>query len=417
MTLDEIFRRLVRAHLLLLVVCLVAPVAAVAYYEARASQTWVATVRLQVAATAPSSATQADALSSRVLALATTPYLVGQALRGADLPGNATTIVDHDISSRRLGESPVVELSVQNPSRKLARAEVQAIARRVVTFMNDGNQRAFRAQLAAVRAQLATAVAARDRQARTLARRLTPSPLEQAQLADAQAAVDRLNTTAAQLEVTDATRDLVVLINGEQPQLVRTSSGLVPRSALAGLLGLLLGISLAVLLETLRPRAAGVRSVARALGAPVIARGAQGSGALHQALTLACRRQGVDTVALVGVDATSETIARRLLAELRTVEGEVRRRSSERVGGRGDNQGRDHDRDDRTTPDPALARVRFCTLGEVSATEEVSAGLLVVSVGSPLQRDVESVADIVQTTRWPVIGIVDPPAGSVWGRR
>lgn len=407
MTLDEIFHRLVRAHLLLLLVCLIVPVAAVAYREAHAARPWVATVRMQVGATAPSSATQADALSSRVLALATTPYLVEQALRAASLPGDATTIVDHDISSRRLGESPVVELSVQNGSPELARAEVRAIADRIVRFMNEGNQRAFHAQLAAVRSQLTAAVAARDRAARALAKQLTPTPLEQAQLTDAQAAVDRLNTTVAQLEVTDATRDLVVLINGEQPQLVRTSSGLVPRSALAALLGLLLGVSVAVMLETVRPRSAGVRSVARALGAPVIARGAQGTTALHQALTLACRRQGVDTLALVGVDAASESVARRLLLELRTVEGDIRRRSTQRVGG----PTGEPDLDEPTV-EPASARVRFCTLGEVSAGEELSAGLLVVSSGSPLQRDVDSVADIVQTTRWPVVGIVDPPAKS-----
>lgn len=410
MTFDEIFRRLVRAHLLLLLVCLVVPVAAVAYRESHADRPWVATVRMQVAAKAPSSATEADALSSRVLALATTPYLVGQALRAASLPGEPTWIVDHDISSRRLGESPVVELSVRDSSAHRARIEVRAIAQRVVRFMNEGNQRAFRAQLAAVRGQLAQAVVARDRAARTVAKRITPGPLEQAQLADAQAAVDRLNATAAQLEVADATRDLVVLINGEDPQLVRSASGLVPRSALAALLGLLLGVCLVVLLETVRPRTAGARSVARALSAPLIARGAQGRRALHQALTLACRRQGVETVALLGVDALGERMAAQLLVHLHAVDGEIRRRAGQRVGAGS------RDEDDDVVRDPAPGRVRFCTLGDVSTSEELCAGLLVVSVGSPLQRDVDSVADIVQSTRWPVVGVVDATTSSTWSR-
>lgn len=409
MTFDEIFRRLVRAHLLLLTVCLVIPVAAIAYRETQAVRPWVATVRMQVADKAPSSATEADALSSRVLALATTPYLVGQALHAASLPGDPTQIVDHDISSQRLGESPVVELSVHNASAQRARAEVRAIARRVVQFMNDGNQRAFRAQLAAVRSQLAQAVVARDQAARTVAKRITPNPLEQAQLADAQAAVDRLNATAAQLEVADATRDLVVLINGAEPQLVRSASGLVPRSALAALLGLLLGVCLVVLLETIRPRTAGARSVARALGAPLIARAAQGRGALHQALTLACRRQGVETVALVGVDAVGERLAAQLLLHLHAVDGEIRRRTSERVGAR-------PREDEDGVRDPAADRVRFCTLGDVSASEELCAGLLVVCAGAPLQRDVDSVADIVQSTRWPVIGVVDATTSGTWSR-
>lgn len=404
MTLDEIFKRVVRAHLLLLLVCLVVPVSVVAYHETNTAPEWIATVRMQVAAKAPSSPTEADALSARVLALATTPYLVKQALEENHLVGDPATLVQQDITSQRLGESPVVELSVRNPDRAVARQQVQAISGRVVTFMNDGNQRAFRLQLSTVQAQLAAAVATRDRAVRQIAGQKTPRPLDQAELADAQAAVDRLNATVAQLEVTDATRDLVVLINGTEPQLDRTGSQLIPRGALAVILGLLLGVSLAVLLETLRPRTAGPRSVARALGAPVIPAGGRPASALHQTLTLACRRQGVDTVAVVGVDGASERLAHRLLRQLESVDAELREHASEhaneRVGAR-------YGEDDDLIRDPTPGRIRFCALGEVETYEELTAGLLVACSGSPLQRDVDSVADIVQTTRWPVVGIVD----------
>ncbi len=405
MTLDEVFKRVVQAHLRLILVCILVPLAAVGYLQAHSTRDWVATVRTQVESTAPSSATEADALSSRVLALATTPYLVQQALTSARLPGDANTIANHHVTSQRLGESPIVEISVSNPDRKLAGEQVTAIATRVVSFMNDGNKQVFQQQLGAVRRQLNAALAARDQAARQVARQATPTTASQTQLNDAQSAVDRLNATQSQMELSNATRDLVVLINGPDPQVVQTNSSLIPRAALALLLGLLLGIAVAALLETMRPRIAGARSVARVLGAPMIGAVRQSPTTLHHTLSVAARRQGVETLVLIGVERHDRERAEELVVELSDLDADAARRTAARVGAGAFVAG-------DAVVSALRGRVRFSLIADVGLDEEITAGIVVLSGSSPLQRDVDEIGDVIQTMRWPVVGILDSASSS-----
>lgn len=410
MTLDEVFKRVVQAHLRLIALCILIPVLAVGYLESHTTRNFVATVRTQVETQAPSSATEADALSSRVLALATTPYLVRQALKAAKLPGDPTAIADHHITSQRLGESPIVEISVSNTNGALAGEQVAAIATRVVQFMNDGNQQVFQQQLSAVKNQLKDAIVSRNQAARRVASQVTPTAVSQAQLSDAQSAVDRFNSTVSQMELSNATRDLVVLINGPDPQIERTSSSLVPRSALALLVGLLLGIAMATLLEALRPRVAGARSVARVLGAPVIGTTRQSLIALHHALSRAARRQGVETIALIGVDPTDEKQTQELLSELSQLDADSTQRIVDRVGGGAFDAG-------DAVVGALRGRIRFCALAEIGLDEEITAGLIVLTSGSPLQREVDEVGDLIETMRWPVVGILDSSSDCHWWER
>ena len=76
MTIDDLFKRIVRARLPLLACFVLVPLLGVLLLGSRQHPVWVANARVQVFDGAPSSTTEADGSSSRVLALATTPGLV-----------------------------------------------------------------------------------------------------------------------------------------------------------------------------------------------------------------------------------------------------------------------------------------------------------------------------------------------------
>ena len=166
MTIDEILRRVVKAHLRTILLCLLIPVAVVALLDLRTPTTYVAQVRLQTTSTAPGSSTEAEGLSSRVLAIATTPGIVQQALRDAGEPDGAAHAVDvaaHDVTAERLGESSVVVLSVLDENRGVATRTASALATRVVRFMNQGDRQQYDATMADVESRLADAIARRDK--------------------------------------------------------------------------------------------------------------------------------------------------------------------------------------------------------------------------------------------------------------
>lgn len=403
MTLEEIFRRVVRAHLGLIIACVALPLLVVVVLQVRQQSAWVGTVRLQVRTEAPTSTTEAEGISSQVLALATTPEIVADALHAHHLPGDADRIARHHVTSQRLGESPVVELSVDNPDRALASRQTSALAERVVWFMNRDGRSTLRSALEGVQEQLASAVARRDALTAKLAHAdAQERTLVQSQVAAAQASVDQLSAASSTMTLQQASQDQVVAIDVQRPQLARTPSTLVPRSALAVLLGLLVGAAAAVSLETMRPRLAGIRAVARLFDAPVLGSTTDRLAALANALTLAARRQGLETVVLLGVDPANESTARRLLGQLRSDRVAADVPSVMSIGAPG-----------RLPPDtvaggPSIPQqVRFAELVEVGAADERTAGVVLVSSGAPLQSDIDGVQDILRTMRWPVVGVLE----------
>src|SRR5207302_4705457 len=100
-----------------------------------------------------------------------------------------------------------------------------------------------------------------------------------------------------------------------QPDVRRTPSSILPQLALALLLGLVLGLTAATLLETIRPRVNGIRALARLLQAPVLGKSTEEIYSLRNTMALAARRQGVDAVVLMGADdGDAETVSKLLFS-------------------------------------------------------------------------------------------------------
>ena len=295
---------------------------------------------------------------------------------------------------------------------------VAALAQGVAEFMNQAGQKPFEERAAEVDRQLSAATAQRDKLAAQLSARdgvagAPTAPGLQARLQSAQATVDQLSDAKAQLDLAQATRDRVVLVDDQHPTVVPVAPTLVPRMALAVLLGLLAGLSIAALLETLRPRLPGARALARRFDAPVLGSSNQRLPAQINAMTMGARRQGLETVVILGVDRDSQRTAAWLLRSIERVDG------SDPDGARTfapsyatTSQAEEPAEDPGTpaAPEEDLAAlpttVRFSDLTSVSAAEEMTAGVVVVTSPAPLQSDVEILEDLLRTMRWPVVGIL-----------
>lgn len=409
MTIDEILRRIVKGHLRTILTCVLLPVAIVALLYLRTPTTYVAQVRLQTTSTAPASSTEADGLSSRVLAIATTPNIVQSALQQAGEPDGAQHAIDiaaHHVTAERLGESSVVVLSVLDQNADVATRTVGSLATGVSEFMNQGDRQQYDATMAGVEHRLAVALRQRNQLQHDLSRTfdLVARQNVQTELSGAQQALNQVQDERSSLVVAATDRDNVVAIDATKPTVQPVASDLVPRLALALLLGLLVGLAVAVVLETLRPRMAGIRVLARSLDAPILGSTGQSTDSLAGSLTLAARRQGVETVVLLGVDDRDDRATRGLLESLpHAWQAEEVREAVPQTGSAGG------------TPGPSLtSQVRFTDRMGVTHAEEPTAGVVVVSAGSARRSSLDAVEDMVRAMRWPVVGVVEVTPRRTW---
>jgi hypothetical protein len=293
---------------------------------------------------------------------------------------------------------------------------VSELARQIVTFMNKGSRGLFDAAMSEVTSRTAAALRERNRlQAQLLhTDGLQARANVQSLLSGAQLDLDQLRDQLSSLTLSDVNRDQVVAIDSARPTVDRIPSRVIPRTALAWLLGLLVGLAVAVMQETLRPRIAGNRVLARALDAPILGSAGQ-PRVLAGSLNLAARRQGVETVVLVGVDERDEKLARQLLESLRSESQEMSLSESLSSAHLSGASSVASSPDGLSGPDGVgqqhtvtmSSQVRFTDRYGVTPSEEPTAGFVVVSAGTARRTNLEHVEDMVRAMRWPVVGVVE----------
>jgi capsular polysaccharide biosynthesis protein len=435
MTIEEIFNRIVRGHLLVILVCALLPVGLVLLTSTGQQVQYKASVRIQVGADSPVSTTEADGISSRVLALSTTPALLRFAIAEAGVSRNADTVANEHVSAQRLGESSVVELSVTDANKEAAKKLVSALGVRVTQFMNEGDQAQFSSILANVDQRLRQGAERRNALAEELALATLRSDREtiKLQLENLDQTMGQLSDQRTALMVSDASRDQAVVVDANSPDLVEVPSGLLPRTALALLLGLVLGVTVAAGIETFRPRIPDSRSLARMLDAPLLGTSHQRPVELVRVISLATRRQGLSTVVLVPADPRDATFVEGLIEDLGAIRrGEDGGVPDPRAGSPNmpvERRYRDHDGDDsrQVKVDKNAAEdvmqfgdVTYTGISEVKPWDELVAGVVVVSSGRILRARYEDLVDLIQASRWPVIGLLDAAANPWswrWGRQ
>ncbi|QKG25293.1 hypothetical protein [Actinomadura verrucosospora] len=303
MEIDEVAARVVRSYWALLLVMTVAPLVLVGGVMSRQDPPAVAKTRLQATAKAADAAAGDAGVStevSQVKAFATSENLLTGVLGQLRLH-RSTTRLAKDIGVAGLGTSTVVELSVKDKDPQAARRLTDAIGAAVVKEINDSNQGAINQQLATI-----------DKRVRDLEKRLGPlSRRAGAQPnPDIGAANERERVQAELTDLRSNRSDLQaqLLAAGNasvvQPAVIAPKSDpAVMMAVVAGLVGLVAGILIAVVTEMARPTIPGQRRVARRLGVPLLGwadRSPAELADLGRRVRLAARKEEVGQVTLVG---------------------------------------------------------------------------------------------------------------------
>ena len=301
MELDEVAARVFRSYWPLLAVMTAVPLALVALLMNGREPAAVAESRLQAgsAAEAVSGDGSASIVVSQVQAFATSENLLSSVLAAERIDRPARKVAKA-IKVSGLGTSTVVELSVRDRDPAVARRLTDAVGAEVVRQINEKNHGAIRQRIREI-----------DKRVRKLEDRLGPLARQASgPVPDIGAANERERVQAELSDLRSNRSDLMTQLTASgtasvvQPAVIAPSRNpMIMMAAIAGLSGLVAGILVAVVTETLRPTIPGQRRVARRLGVPLLGRTGEGPAQLAdlgRRIRLAARKEDVDRVALVG---------------------------------------------------------------------------------------------------------------------
>ncbi len=301
MELDEVAARVFRSYWPLLAVMTAVPLALVALLMNGREPAAVAESRLQAgsAAEAVSGDGSASIVVSQVQAFATSENLLSSVL-AAERVDRPARKVAKAIKVSGLGTSTVVELSVRDRDPAVALRLTDAVGAEVVRQINEKNHGTIRRRIREI-----------DKRVRKLEDRLVPLARQASgPVPDIGAANERERVQAELSDLRSNRSDLMTQLTASgtasvvQPAVIAPSRNpMIMMAAIAGLAGLVAGILVAVVTETLRPTIPGQRRVARRLGVPLLGRTGEGPAQLAdlgRRIRLAARKEDVDRVALVG---------------------------------------------------------------------------------------------------------------------
>ncbi|TDC81926.1 hypothetical protein [Actinomadura sp. 7K507] len=302
MEIDEVAARVFRSYWAVLLVMTVLPVTLVALLMAGQEPPSVAESRLQAsgeATDAGSGDASASIVVSKVKAFATSDTLLRDVLRRQGVDRSARKVAKA-VEVSGLGTSTVVELSVKDTDPVVARKLADAIGAEVVREINESNQSAIRQRMDEI-----------DERSRELVEKLGPLAREAGGPApDIAAANERERVQSELADLRSNRSDLLTQLTSAgtasvvQPAVLAPESDpIIMMSAIAGLVGLVGGILIAVVAEMLRPTIPGQRRVARRLDVPLLGwadKGPSQLADLGRRVRLAAKKEDVGRVALVG---------------------------------------------------------------------------------------------------------------------
>ena len=331
---SETGRRIFWRHRWLLLVLVILPAAGVVVLKQGQPVTYAATAVVQGQDTTPDTTTQVSAIQSRVAAVATDPAMVQQALRQAKISRNASQVAKHDISVAPAGSYAIMGITVTDKSPQVAQALSATLATGVVDQLNQlgvkGNPELL--SLAKTHSQLVTK---RDQLQKALA---GVSAADASTSVPVQTLLSQLSAVEQELANNESEQQQVLATltteTGASVVSVPTAAAAASRhavvyGALAGLLGLIVGLLFATLREVLRPTVAQPGAGARELGAVLFGTAEERGGQivalgrdLPERLNLAAHRAGVSTVVLTGPGSPGRlsSLAARLRGEMPSTE-------------------------------------------------------------------------------------------------
>ena len=321
MEISEVAKRIFRARGLVIVAFLLTGLAAgFGVHKGLETKTYTASARLVLSGSVPQNSDWAAALAGTVQGIVTSPAQLSKALAEAGATRDIVKFTK-EVDTQSLSSSSVLELSVTDPNAGVATAVANTLATFAVATLNAQAQQPSEALLSELQAQidpLASEIAAIGSElsaARSSASEVTALLAQRTDLSQQMTALITKQADIEQQMV--QSQGASVVAPATRPD-VADPSRLPLDLILGALASLILGIGLAVILETLRPTLVGRLAIERALGAPVFGvmtadSSAPGdlsalSGRLHRA----AERARVSTVVLWNRDEDLSDVARRL---------------------------------------------------------------------------------------------------------
>lgn len=318
MEISEAAKRIFRARGLVIFAFLVTGLAAgFGVHKVVETKTYTASARLVLSGSVPQNSDWAAALAGTVQGIVTSPAELSKALAEAGATRDIVKFTK-DVDTQSLSSSSVLALSVTDPNAGVATAVANTLATDAVATLNAQAQQPSQALLGELQAQidpLESEIAA------------IGSELSVARSSD--------EVTALLAQRSDLSQQMTALITKQadiQQQMVQSQGASVVAPAtrpdvadpsrlpldliLGAIAGLILGIGLAVILETMRPTLVGRVAIERALGAPVFgvmnASAPGDRSALIGRLHRAAERARASTVVLWSRDEDLSDVVRRL---------------------------------------------------------------------------------------------------------
>ncbi|HXE92814.1 MAG TPA: hypothetical protein VN544_03240 [Gaiellaceae bacterium] len=432
MELNEAARRIFGTHLRLIALWVIFGFVAAALLHAGNERTYTATTRLVLDTPDARDRSDSTAIADMAAAIATSPAEVRGALEDAHITTrDPVDLARHHVSVTALGSSAVLDLSVSDPNRRVAAAVSNTLAARVI-----------QTRLKVSSGQLQQVLTELDRRIGTLNRRIGDLDVKIASLGltnpqardAAQRQRDFLGQARGVLEAervsllsTDAQRPNPAIISQAPLPTHADSSRLLQDLVLGGLLGLVLGIGSAGLIETIRPTFVGGDVLARELDTPLLGSlsGERGErqrqrlvSLIAARLHLAAEGVGVHDIVLLGADTDMEL--RGLAEQLEAVPAEALRAVPDHTqlapaatadaqgGGRAPRLAEDQPRDGVSAGDRARPgmRVRAFDVQSSLVDGQSGAGIALVSPSSLAKSKLDDVRHLLNATRSPLLGLI-----------
>jgi capsular polysaccharide biosynthesis protein len=422
---SEAIRRIFWRNRWLLLALVLLPVAAVVPLREHKPVTYAATAEVQGQSGAPDSSTQVTAIQSRVTAAATSPALVQQAITAVGVSRNATQVARRDVAVAPLGSSAVMLITVTDASRQVAIKLAGSLATVVVNELNQLGTRS-NPQLSALNAATLKLTTQRDKLIRQLnaaqaSGKPTTSVNVQSLLAQLTAVEQQIssNMSAVQQILANVSSSTGAQLMSTPTYATGVSRHVAAYGALAGLLGLVVGLLIATIREVIRPTIAQPGAGARELGVVFLGNAETGNGkpgsleaGVAGHLNLAAQRFEIRTAVLAGpvprwqLTELADLISGELSAAEPGAGGTSMTSAGASQSGRTSNDGTGRD-GHRPRMTMAQAPPAIVALPDISlATRPEDPALIVVLPRYAPHYALDRITDLGVSTNWPIIGVI-----------
>jgi capsular polysaccharide biosynthesis protein len=412
MELNDALHRLVGQHWRLLAACLLLGLILGLLFAPHGAQ-YSASARLVLDTPDPVARQQSEAIADTAKAIATSPSQVSRALKRAGVQrGDPADFAKQHVSVKALGTSGVLELSVSDRDSRVAASVANALASLLIRTRLDvtnGQTNQIFADLDRRTADLSRKISKADDYVNSLTLRIATAPTPSAAI-----------SLPAQRDAAERARDFLVqqrsVLESERVSLI-SNSALRPRPSiispaspptkvepshrmvylvLGALLGLILGMAAAGLVETVRPTVVGNDALAGEFGAALLGTvmpdaAAATANDIGARVRLAAEAAGVRNVALFaagpGVDLDRLADSLRSSAAAGAVETNGNRSRSRNGHGR------------------ALRIGRF-TPESPPLNNGTRSGLILVSPTAVKKTELSDVVHLLKVSALPLLGLI-----------